>query len=122
MKEFIGLLLVLALALSGCVTKSNAKAQARAAFIAGQQQALSQQVQRQTPTVLIRGEVKNQVIPWTEGLTLVNAILAAEYQGTRDPRQIVITRHGEAVRIDPRLLLRGEDRPLEAGDIVDIVR
>jgi hypothetical protein len=122
MKEFIGLLLVLALALSGCVTKSNAKAQARAAFIAGQQQALSQQVQRQTPTVLIRGEVKNQVIPWTEGLTLVNAILAAEYQGTRDPRQIVITRRGEAVRIDPRLLLRGEDMPLEASDIVDIVR
>jgi hypothetical protein len=122
MKEFIGLLLVLALALSGCVTKSNAKAQARAAFIAGQQQALSQQVQRQTPTVLIRGEVKNQVIPWTEGLTLANAILAAEYQGTRDPRQIVITRRGEAVRIDPRLLLRGEDMPLEASDIVDIVR
>ena len=122
MKRLTALLLLVAVAISGCTTKSKAQAQARAAFLAGQQQGLAQQTRLQTQIVLVRGPVRNQIIPWNEELTLSKAILAAEYRGFGDPREIDVTRQGETIRFDPRQLLRGEDLPLEVGDIVDIVR
>src|SRR5215467_13484539 len=66
---------------SGCVTKATADAQARAAFLAGQQQALErmQQTQGRANTVTFLGEVKNNLIPWTADLTLSRAIVAAGY-------------------------------------------
>ena len=122
MKRLTALLLLVAVAISGCTTKSQAQAQARAAFLAGQQQGLAQQTRLQTQIVLVRGPVRNQLIPWNEELTLAKAILAAEYQPSGYPRAIDVTRQGETIRFDPRQLLRGEDLPLEVGDIVDIVR
>lgn len=122
MKRIAVFLLLLAVAISGCTTKSKAKAQARAAFVAGQQQGLSQQIRQQTQIVLVRGPVKNQIIPWDEELTLTKAILTAEYQGFGNPKEIDVTRQGETIRFDPRQLLRGEDLPLQVGDIVDILR
>src|ERR1035437_11017856 len=73
--------LLLAVLLGGCVSKSKADARARAAFIAGQQQAVArmQQIQGQGPSVTINGEVRNRVVPWTEGLTLAKAVVAADY-------------------------------------------
>jgi len=62
--------LVLVLALAGCTTKARSKAEAQAAFQAGQMQGLSQ-TQPAAPTVTFRGDVKNRTIRWTEDLTLV---------------------------------------------------
>ena len=68
--------LLLAATFSGCVSKSKADAKARAAFLAGQQQAVMRvqqaQTQGQGPSVTVNGEVRNHVVPWTEGLTLAD--------------------------------------------------
>jgi hypothetical protein len=117
--------LLLAVALAGCVSKSKADARARAAFMAGQQQAVArmQQVQAQTqgPSVTVNGEVRNRVIPWTEGLTLAKAVLAADYYGAKDPGELIIVHNGIGTRVDPKQLLSGVDIFLEAGDIVQLV-
>jgi hypothetical protein len=117
--------LLLAVALAGCVSKSKADARARAAFMAGPQQAVArmQQVQAQTqgPSVTVNGEVRNRVIPWTEGLTLAKAVLAADYYGAKDPGELIIVHNGIGTRVDPKQLLSGVDIFLEAGDIVQLV-
>ena len=104
---------------SGCVSKSKAQAQARAAFFAGQQQA-AQQVQLQGPTVTVIGPVKNKLLPWTLDLTLAKAVIAAEYYGAQDPTEITIIRDGRLLPVDPRQLLAGEDLPLQPRDIVEL--
>ena len=95
--------LLLAAAFGGCVSKSKADAQARAAYLAGQQQAMMRMQQAQTqgqgPCVTVNGEVRNHVVPWTEGLTLAKALVAADYLGTADPGQIIIVHNGHR---DPR--------------------
>jgi hypothetical protein len=106
--------------LAGCTTKSKAKAEARAAFAAGQQQAVMRMQQNQTPSVTVHGAVRNPLIPWTEGLTVTKAIVAAEYFGRKDPAEIIVVRRAQAFRVDPKLLLQGTDPPLEAGDIMEI--
>ncbi len=103
--------------LSGCVTKGKAEAQARAAFLAGQQQA-AQAMETSGPTVTVVGEVKNKLIPWTAGLTLAKAVVAADYYGRKDPDEITIIRGGEQIHIDPHRLLGGEDVPLQPRDII----
>jgi hypothetical protein len=110
------------LVFSGCVSKAKAKAQAQAAFVAGQQDAIRRMSLSQNPTVTINGEVRNGSVPWTEGLTLAKAIVAAEYYGKRDPTDIIIVRAGIATRVDMRKLLAGEDVPLSPGDIVELRR
>ena len=50
---------------------------------------------QQPMPVLVRGDVKNQVIPWTEDLTLARAIVAADYQSVFDPRTILVIRQGQ---------------------------
>ena len=109
--------------LAGCVSKSKADARARAAFIAGQQQALTrmQQTQLQGPSVTLNGEVRNRVVPWTEGLTLAKAVVAADYYGATDPAQIIILHNGIATRVEPQQLLSGVDIPLQPGDIVQLM-
>src|SRR5438046_1770761 len=89
MKRLVAGLLLFAVSISGCTTKSKARVKAQAAFLAGQQQSFSPQNRLQTRTVWVRGEVRNQLIPWNEELTLSKAILAAEYQGFLDPKEIV---------------------------------
>ena len=117
--------LLLAVALAGCVSKSKANAQAHAAFMAGQQQAMMKMQQAQTegqgPCVTVNGEVRNHVVPWTQGLTLAKAVVAADYCGTADPGQILIVHNGIANRVDPKQLLSGVDIPLQPGDIVQLV-
>jgi hypothetical protein len=112
---------LLALLLTGCVSKSNARKQAGGSFNAGEQKALLEQQQMQEPAVWFRGDVRNQRVPWTEGLTLAQAILAAQYTWNWDPRLVTITRAGEVYSVNARRLLRGQDNPLlEAGDLVEI--
>jgi len=118
-------LLPLALALGGCVSKSKADAQARNAYLAGQQAGIAKmqqlQSQNQGPGVTVNGEVRNHFVPWTQGLTLAKAIMAAAYYGTADPSQILVVHNGIATRIDLKQLLAGTDFPLQAGDIVQLM-
>jgi hypothetical protein len=112
--------LLAALAFTGCQSKARLQAQSRAAFIAGEQAAYGRMSRQQTPSVMLVGPVKNPLVPWHEGLTLGQAIVAAEYGSRKDPRQILIVRHGQAVPVDPKQLLNGSDVPLLNGDMVQI--
>src|SRR2546427_7611974 len=104
----VGFLLIwfalFALALTGCTTKSNAKAQARAAYAAGQQQALERALQSRHGVTVI-GAVRNPLVPWTEDLTLAKALAAADYYARGNPREIIIVRNGQAIPVDPKRLL-----------------
>jgi hypothetical protein len=112
--------LIFSTALAGCTTKAKAKVREHAAFVAGQQEVLMRLQQAQDTNVTLIGPVKNPVISWTEDLTLAKALLAAQYQSQRAPRQIIIMRGGQAIAMDPNQLLNGEDVPLQAGDRVEI--
>lgn len=108
---------------SGCVSKATAQARARAAFMAGQQQALERmQAQNTGPTVTFIGEVRNALVPWTAELTLAKAIVAAEYFGPSDPKEILLSRDGQETRIDPKQLLGGNDILLQPRDVIEIRR
>ena len=116
---------LLAVVLAGCVSKSKANAQARAAYVAGQQDAMRRmqqaQVQSQGPSVTVNGDVRNHVVPWTEGMTLAKVLVAADYSGATDPAQILIVHSGVAIRVNPRDVLSGTDYPLQPGDIVQLI-
>ena len=66
-------------------------------------------------------EVRNRIVPWTDGLTLAKAVIAADYYGAADPGQIIIVHNGMAIRVDPKQLLTGVDIPLQPGDIVQLM-
>jgi hypothetical protein len=118
------LLLVLAvIGLAGCVSRSTAQLRARRAYLAGQQAAAAQMpppTQPGVPTVSIVGPVKNNLLPWSEGLTLSQAIVQSGYESQSDPLAIVILRNGQEIPFPPQRLLRGEDFPLEPQDIVHL--
>src|SRR3954467_12270673 len=86
---------ILGLSLTGCVTKSKAREQARAAFIAGQQSAMMR-LSAQKPVVTFSGRVQAPSPPGAEGLPLARAIVNAGCMG-KDPKQIYIVRGGQAV-------------------------
>ena len=112
---------MIALAVSGCTTKAKSKAEARRAYIAGHQRAMAEeQAKTQGPVVIITGNVAYHTIPWTEDLTLAQALIAAEYQGAGDPGGITIVRNGETINVDVNGLLHGKDMPLAAADRISI--
>ena len=116
-------ILLFALALTGCTTRATARREAeKKAFIATQQSAMPPpENQQQQPAVWFRGDVRNQRVPWTEGLTLAQAIIAAQYTWTWDPHTITVTRQGEVYAVNPKNLLRGQEDPLlEPGDVVEV--
>jgi hypothetical protein len=114
--------LYLTLATGGCVSKGRADAEARAAFAAGEQQAMDRmrQTQPQGPTVTFVGPVRNTLVPWSAELTLAKAIVAADYLGPNDPTEIIIRRGSEEIRLDPKKLLGGQDVSLFPRDIVEL--
>lgn len=118
-------LLLLVVPVGGCVSRNRAEAKARSAFIAGQQEAMARMQQNQAlaqgPSVTINGEVRNRVVPWTEGLTLAKALVMADYYGAADPGQIIIVHNGIATRVEPKRLLSGEDIPLQPRDVVQLI-
>lgn len=74
-------------------------------------------------TVLFSGDVKLQVVPYVDGMTLAQGLLLAEYTGYLDPRTITVTRAGIPYRVDVRRFLRGDENPeLQPGDRVDVRR
>ena len=116
------LLLVSAAALiPGCATKSGAKADQQAAFLAGQNALLQQQQAQQFPTITILGPVHSHTVPWVAGLTLAQAVVTAVYLGSHAPAEIIITaKAGDSATLDGAVLLNGTAVPLEAGDVVEI--
>ena len=105
---------------AGCVSKSKSQEEARKAFIAGQQEAIRHMQQNQTPTVTFIGPVANPTVPWTQDLTLAQALISASYTGRSDPAEILLIRRGVAQRVDLKKLLAGEDIRLQPGDIVQV--
>ncbi len=110
--------------LAGCVSKSQAREQARIAYLAGQRDTIMRMQQQQPqqprgPTVTIIGPVNAPVVMWVEGLTLSRAILRAGYNSQDDPKNITIRRADQVIQIDPTSLLRGQDVPLQAGDVIE---
>src|SRR5664279_6215082 len=106
--------------LAGCTTKSGAQAKAQQAYFAGQNAALRQQQAAQFSGVTIVGPVQNSQVPWVAGLTLAQAIATANYLDSHEPGEIIITRQGESAKLDPKVLLRGAQVPLEPGDVIEI--
>ena len=108
--------------LAGCVTKSKADAQARAAYLAGQQAAFMQLREQPRPelSVTFVGPVNHPNVKWLPGLMLSQAILNAGYSVPTDPKSIVIRRNGGEIPFDPKRLLAGEDFPLQPGDVVEL--
>ena len=109
-------ILLLALAVAGCTTKSTARLKAQNAFLAGQNAALQQQLARRNARrSRLLGRCKIPRVPWVAGLTLAQAIATANYLGPHEPKQIIITRGGESATMEPKVLLNGTDIPLEVG-------
>ena len=118
MKTLRWWMLAVAVVLAGCVSRKTAQSQAQASFLAGQQQA-----GQQMPVVFVRGEVRKNFVPWHEGLTLAEAVAAADYHGVRDPKTIVMTRQGASVTVNVRQLLQGRDNlELQPGDVLELRR
>jgi protein involved in polysaccharide export with SLBB domain len=112
--------LLMAASFCGCVTKSQARAQVQAAYLAGQNDALAKMAADQRTSVFIVGPVQKSEVPWVEGLTLAQAIATANYTSIHNPKEITITRQGEQARINPKDLLNGHVVPLEPGDTITI--
>jgi len=111
------------LACAGCVSKATAQAEIRAAYLAGQRDALRQAAASpasKETSITVFGPVKNPVIPWVKGLTLSQAIVTAGYLEASDPKVIRVKRLGQAIQFDVQRLLAGEDFHLEPGDAVEI--
>ena len=119
MKVLLGIL-AMALAAAGCVTKSKADAQARAAYIAGQRAAYQSMGGAMTDVVVL-GNVQKHEVPWVEGLTLAQALATANYLGTHDPEDILLKRNSVETEISPKDLLNGNDVELKAGDQILVV-
>jgi hypothetical protein len=104
---------------SGCVSHSTDKARQRAAYLAGEQQAASAQVN--ATTVWVVGNVRQGLIPYTDDLTLAKALVEADYLGQNDPSQFIIRRNGQPpTTISAKQLLSGFDMPLAAGDRIEV--
>ena len=115
-------ILLLAMAATGCMTQSEVRLKEQNAFLAGQNAALRRELQAagQASGVTIDGPVQNPLVPWVDGLTLAQAIATADYIGPDSPKQIIITRHGETATLDAKVLLDGTDVPLEKGDAIEL--
>ena len=118
---YVILILAVALAgVAGCVTKSQADAQARAAYLAGEKAAYQTIASSQTD-ILVLGNVQKHQVPWVAGLTLTQALATAVYTGQHDPQDIILKRNSVERHIDPKELLNGQDVTLQAGDVILVV-
>jgi len=107
----------------GCAGSSTERLREQNAFLAGQNSVLQQQQAQtaaQSPGVTIVGSVQHPQVPWVTGLTLAQAITTANYVGADQPKQIILSRHGESAAMDADVLLNGKDIPLEIGDVIEL--
>lgn len=120
MRLLIFFLAIGMLTASGCTTRSKARAEAQAAYQAGQEQTLARIADARRINIRFIGPVRHAEVLWADDLTLARAIAAADYWEARDPRVITIIRQRERLNISPRELLHGRDWPLEPGDTVEM--
>jgi hypothetical protein len=114
---------VLGILSGGCTTKSEARLEARDAYLAGQNSALRQaQTDSGSPGITIVGPVQNPKVPWIAGMTLLQALATANYLDSNNPKSIIITRDGESATLDPNVLFNGAVIPLEPGDVIELRR
>lgn len=118
--KYWSICVVLALVMGGCRSREPEQDQSLIHF--WRQQAIEQQQQMQGPQVVVLGSVRQSRILYTQGLTLAEAILRADYIGRSDPSMIRIIRNGQTISYPVERLLRGEDYPLQAGDIVQLLQ
>ena len=108
--------LSLLLAATGCVTKSQARREAQAAYIAGQKSILD----RLAKGITVLGPVQNPNVPWVAGLTLTQAIATANYLNRSEPKAIILSRQGEKAELDVNALANSSMIPLEPGDVIEL--
>jgi hypothetical protein len=118
MKRLLTLLLVVALC--GCASKVKKRTQAQAAYQMGQQRAYDQIFEARRINIRVVGPVRNPEIQWSEGLSLTQAIITANYTAAGTPQQIAIVRQQERISVDAEALLHGGDFPLEPGDTIEL--
>jgi hypothetical protein len=115
--------LALALALvtvTGCATRDVRPTEAQRQFAAGQEEAFAMLQRSGIAVVRVVGPFERPVVLWRPGLTLAEVLLSARYLEQRNPSQIIIQRGPTAIPVDPSILLRGEDVPVEGGDVVRV--
>lgn len=72
--------------------------------------------------ITVKGNVARPVIPWQDGLTLMQAFALSGYQDAANPSQLVIIRKRQfPVKINYQNLYQGQDMMLEPGDQIQIV-
>jgi len=106
--------------MTGCQHRPSAREKQMAAFQAGQQRVITQIMEARRTSIRVIGNVRYPEIHWSEGLTLGQAIVAAEFLDRGNPRMLFIYRQSGQIPVDPQLLLRGDDVPLEPGDTIQI--
>jgi hypothetical protein len=119
-KLFFAAVLTLAVGSGGCAMRSQPQTDVQAAYVAGQRDAYARIAAMQRTSIVIFGPVQNPEVQWTEGLTLAQAILAANCTDPGNPKEIILMRAGETTVIDPKDLLRGNDVPLQPGDTITL--
>ena len=126
MTNFLAIFLLLAVITAGCTTKSKARAEARAAYFAGQARVMSGQLEGRTPPpappnmVGIIGPVQVSLMRWESSMTLIKIIVATEYLPAGDPSRITIHRSGQRIMVNPATLLNGQDVPILPRDVVEL--
>jgi len=120
MKVVIIILVLTGLVATGCTTDAKARAEARNAYLAGQNAAIQRMQAQSALSVTVIGPVQNSTVPWVAGLTLAQAIATANYLSPGEPSQITLTRNGEDGNIDPSDLDRAAQLTLEPGDVITL--
>lgn len=114
------LAILLVLGVAGCQHRPSAREKQMAAFQAGQQRVITQIMEARRTSIRMIGNVRYPEINWRDGLTLGQAIVAAEILDRGNPKMLFIYRQSGQIPVEPELLLRGDDVPLEPGDTIQI--
>ena len=107
--------LLLALVAAGCVTKSQAHAQAQAAYLAGQTGCAGQHGGGPAPQCYYFRSGGKSEVPYVVGLTLAQAIATANYTSRYNPKLITITRQGEDINVNSARFARRPCRAVATG-------
>ena len=119
MKAVVFFLMLLGLA--GCASGKHRSKTAQTQFAAGQEEAFVMLQRSGIYVVRMVGAFQRPVVLWRDQMTLAEAILDAGYLAQNPPAQILIQRGLAVQRIAPETLLKGEDVPVEVGDVIHVL-
>src|SRR5690554_6348130 len=108
MKTLLALIASGLLVVSGCTTRAKARTEAQTAYQAGQEQAFARLAEARRINIRFIGPVRHAEIVWVDGLTLAQAIAAANYWDRRDPKVVTIVRLHERINVSPLDLLNSK--------------